>query len=122
MVQNFISIYLFIRIGEELMLGNSFNLVDVVKGYLTNNFTTRLSSYLGENNDKTQTALSGAIPGLLSGFDGAASTTDGTRRLASALDDSDETILDNLGGIFGKGFSPDSALGNLRSVLGGTGL
>ena len=104
------------------MLGNSFNVVDFIKQHLTDDFTTRLSSFLGENRDKTQAGLNAAVPGLLGGLGSAASTSEGARRLASAIDNSDESILGNLGGMFGKGYSIDSSLDLLRSIMGGGSL
>ena len=104
------------------MLGNSFNVIDLIKGFLTDDFTTRMSSFLGESREKTQAGLSAAVPGLLGGLDSAASTSEGARRLASAIDDSDDSILGNLGGMFGKGYSIDPSLGVLRSIMGGGSL
>jgi LysM repeat protein len=104
------------------MLGNSFNLVDLIKGHLTDDFTTRLSSVLGENREKTQAGLNAAVPSLLAGLGNVASTSDGAQRLASAVDNSDDSILGSLGGLFSKGYSIDSGLGILRSIMGGGGL
>ena len=104
------------------MLGDSFNLVDLIKSHLTNDFTTRMSSVLGENRDKTHAALNAAVPGILGGFDRAASTPDGARRLSSAIDETDDSMLNNLNGTFGKSSSLESGTGSLGSILGGTGL
>jgi hypothetical protein len=104
------------------MLGNSFNLVDMIREHLTDDFTTRMSSNLGENRDKTHAALNAAIPGLLGGFDRAASTPDGARRLSTAIDDTDDSMLNNLMGMFGKTAPRESGTGLLQSILGGTGL
>src|SRR5262245_15107167 len=104
------------------MLGDSFNLVDLIKSYLTNDYTTRMSSALGENRDKTHAALNAAVPGILGGFDRAASTPDGARRLSSAIDETDDSMLNNLTGMFGKTSSMESGTGILGSILGSTGL
>ena len=77
------------------MLGNSFNIVDMIREYLTDDFTTRMSSNLGETRDKTHAALNAAVPGILDAFDRAASTPDGARRLSTAIDDTDDSILNN---------------------------
>src|SRR5262245_37747970 len=106
------------------MSRNSLNLIDLVKGYLGGDFTNRMSSLLGENTDKTRSGINAAIPGLLSGFDDAASTPDGERRLSSAVDDADDSTLGNIGGMFGAGSSSWINHGSsvLGSLLGGSAL
>jgi LysM repeat protein len=100
------------------MQENSFNLVDLVRGNFTDTFINRLSLFLGETREKTQTGLHAAAPTLLGELDNAASTPDGSRRLASAIDDADDTLLDNFSGIFGKEWPADAHMGTLRSILG----
>jgi len=99
-----------------------FNLVDLVRSYLTRDVGTKIASSLGEDRVQTQAGIDAAIPGLLSGFDGAASTTEGARRLSSAVDGADAGILSNLGSMFGGGFSTDRNGGILQSLLGSAGL
>jgi hypothetical protein len=103
------------------MLGNSFNLVDMIREYLTDDFTTRMSSNLGETRDKTHAALNAAVPGILDAFDRAASTPDGARRLSSAIDDTDDSILNNAAGTFGKNVPREAGPSLLQDVLGGVG-
>jgi hypothetical protein len=98
------------------------NIVDLVKGYLTGDVKNRISSFLGESSDKTQSGIDAAVPGLLSGFTSAASTPDGAQRLASAVDKGDDGILSNLSSILGKGYSADTGSGLLQSILGAGGL
>src|SRR5215475_7178316 len=102
------------------MASSSLNLVELAKGYLTRDFTDKLSSHLGESSEKTQLGLNAAIPGVLSGLDGSASTPDGAKRLASTVDHSDEAMLSNTGSMFGRG-SP-VGIGSLQSILGAGGL
>jgi hypothetical protein len=110
------------RVGRKnFMSGNSFNLIDLVRGHLTDTFTNRLASALGENKDQTHSALSGAVPRLLSALDNSASTSDGARRLTSAIEGFDDSVLDNTAGLFGKGVSPDTNLETLRSAMGSGG-
>ena len=104
------------------MAGDSLNLVNLVRGHLTGDSITRISLLLGESRDRTQSGINSAIPGILSGLDSTASTPNGARRLASAVDDADDGILSNISGFFGKGFSADAGAGMLRSILGGGGL
>ena len=98
------------------MEGNSLNLVNLVRRHLTGDSIDRISSLLGESRDRTQLGINSAIPGILSGLDSTASTPNGARRLASAVDDA------NISGFFGKDFSADAGAGMLRSILGGGGL
>jgi len=102
------------------MSSSSLNLVELAKGYLTRDFTDKLSSHLGESSEKTQLGLNAAIPGVLSRLDGAASTPDGAKRLNSTVDHSDEGILSNIGSMFGRDSSV--GIGSLQSILGAGGL
>ena len=106
------------------MSRNSMNLIDLVKGYLGGDFTNRMSSLLGESTDKTRSGIDAAVPGLFSAFDNSASTPDGARRLSSAVDDADDSMLGNLGGLFGAGSSSwiNRGSGILSSLLGGSAL
>lgn len=76
----------------------SFNLVDLVKGQLGGPALGQLGSLLGEDNSKTESALGAAIPGLLSGLTSSANA-DGGASLFNAVNDSDDSILDNIGGM-----------------------
>jgi Bacterial protein of unknown function (DUF937) len=102
------------------MSRNSLNLIDLVKGYLGGDFTNRMSSLLGERPDRTRSGINAAVPGLLSAFDDAASTPDGARRLSSAVDDADDSMLGNIGGMFGAGSGSwiNRGSGMLGSLLG----
>ena len=71
---------------------------------------------------QTQAGIDAVILGMLSGFDTVASTTDGARRLSSAVYSADSGILSSLGSSFGGGFSTDRSGGILQSLLGGSGL
>jgi len=104
------------------MAGNSLNLVDNIQGYLTVDVKNRLSSALGESRDRTELGINAAIPNILSGLDNSTSTPEGARRLANAVDDSDDGISSNLGSMFGRGSSSDMGSGVLQSVLGIGGL
>jgi hypothetical protein len=103
------------------MSRNSLNLIDLVKGYLGSDFTNRMSSLLGESTDKTRSGIDAAIPGLLSAFDNAASTPDRARRLSSAVDEADDSMLGNIARMFGTGSGSwiNRGSGILGSLLGG---
>ena len=100
------------------MASNSLNLIELTKGYLTGDFTNKLSSVLGESTDKTQLGLNAAVPGLFSALDSAASTPDGARRVASGVDNADDGILSNIGSMFGRASLSDMGTGTLQSILG----
>src|SRR5262245_12977195 len=100
----------------------SFNLVELVRGQLTGDTGDKIASLLGESRDRTQAGIGAAIPGILSGLTNMATTTDGARRLSSAVDSSDSGILSNLSTLFGGSFSSDTGTGLLRSLLGGENL
>jgi len=98
------------------MAVNSFNLIEAVKGYMGGDVIGRMSSMLGESKDKTRAGINAAVPAMLSEFDNMASTPDGARRLAAAVDDADDSILDNIGGLLSRG----GGTGILTSLLGGS--
>jgi hypothetical protein len=104
------------------MLGNSFNLVDMIRAHLTGEVAGRMSSILGEDSDKTRLAIAAAVPALLGGLDRIATTSDGAARINSALDNADGDIADNVLGVFGKASTVDTGGGVLRSLMGAAGL
>lgn len=57
-----------------------------------------ISSMLGMNQDQTKRATSVAVPSLLAGLTGLASTPQGAERLADTVSRQDTGILDNLTG------------------------
>src|SRR5215471_12457679 len=107
---------------EEFMVGDSSNLIDLIREQLTGEFSNKIASVLGESREKTERGMSAAVPGVLSGLESAASTNDGARRLADAVDSADDSMLSNTTGKFGRTFSSEGGVGTLRSILGDTGL
>lgn len=103
------------------MAGNSLNLIELIQRYLTPDVITSMSSVLGESNEKTRTGITAAIPALLSMLDRTAMTSDGARRITAAVDDTDETMLNNPASIAGAGLS-GAGSGILNSILGSGGL
>src|SRR5689334_19353099 len=100
------------------MLGNSFNLVDMIRAHLTGEVVGRMSSFLGEDSDRTRLGMLAAVPALLGGLDRVASTSDGAARIHSAIDNADTNITDNVIGLFGRTTTVDTGGGILRSILG----
>ena len=76
----------------------SFNLVDLVKGQLGGPALGQLGALLGEDNNKTEAALGAAVPGLLSGLTSQANA-DGGASLFDAVNNQDDSMLDNIGGM-----------------------
>lgn len=98
----------------------SFNLVDLVKGQLGGAALGQLGALLGEDSNKTESALGAAIPGLLSGLTSSAKA-DGGASLFNAVKDSDDSLLDNIGGMLTGGNSSSimsQGSGILGSLLG----
>ena len=103
----------------------SFNLIDLVKDQLSDQVMGQLGGVLGGSADQNSSAISSALPGLLSGLTNAGSSSDGANALLGAINDQDDSILDNLGGLLsGSGQSSMMNAGSsiLGSLLGGGGL
>jgi LysM repeat protein len=100
------------------MIGDSLNLVNLIRGYIPEGFADKAASLLGESREKTQLGMNASVPAILSGITGAASTTDGARRVTDAVDNADEGILSNMSGLLGKMTSGEGGFGMLRSILG----
>ena len=100
------------------------NLVETVLGYLGGDAIGKISSLLGEDQNRTRSAVTASVPALLAGLAGTASNLDGARKLFSALGDADDSILGNVGNAFGsKGSSLiDKGSSLLTSLLGGAAL
>ena len=82
----------------------SFNLVDLVKDQMGGQALGQLGALLGEDNNKTEAAFGAAVPGLLHGLTGAANA-DGGASLFNAVNDADDGLLDNIGGLLTGGNS-----------------
>lgn len=98
----------------------SFNLLDSVKGLISNELVGKAASSLGESESSVTKAMSGILPSVLgglvskatSGGDGASSILDMAKGAASS------GILGNLGNLFGGGGS-SSLLSSGASMLSG---
>ncbi|MEE9422055.1 MAG: DUF937 domain-containing protein [Gammaproteobacteria bacterium] len=108
----------------------SFNLVDLIKDQVGAAVVGQMGGLLGESDDTTAKAVSGAVPGMLDGLLKSVSGSNGGGVLAGALNDTDDSLLDNLSGVLGGGGTGSlietgtkmlgSVLGNnvLGSILG----
>lgn len=103
------------------------NLVDLVQEQLGGNVLTKLAETLGTSPGNTRTATNAAIPTLLSVLGTQASTRDGARSIASAVDSLDNRVLDNLPQSLNGGVGAGLNLGEIGtrlfdSLLGGSTL
>jgi hypothetical protein len=101
------------------------NIVDVIKGQFSPDVLGKLSSVLGEGEDKTKTTLGAVVPGLLSLLSSLASTGGGAEKLANALKQVDPGTDGNLGEILSGKDLPsiqEKGMGWLSSLLGSAAL
>lgn len=101
------------------------NLVNLIKDQIGGSVVNQLGGVLGESGANTERAVSGAVPAILSGLMNSSGSGDGASLLNSALDDHDDSILDNIGGLLGGGNHTQVAnqgSSMLGSLLGGNAL
>ena len=111
----------------------AFNVMDMITGALTPDNIGAVANAMGMDNDLVAKGLGAAMPAVLAGVLGSASSPEGQAKLDSALNEADPGILDNLGGLLGGGgsaemiasgskmlsaFMGDSSLGQLAGALG----
>lgn len=102
----------------------SFDLLGLVKEQLTSAAVGKISEFLGESTEGTQSAIGAALPTLLGSVMEKASTTEGAGSLLNLLKDGghDGSLLGNLGGLLGSGDGISSLLsggsGILSTILG----
>jgi len=94
----------------------SINLLDLVKGAVGGQMGP-LAGILGEDEQKTSSAVGAAIPAILGGLLKKTSTPQGADEIFKTLDDHDGGILDNIGGLLGGGNHTD-LLSKGTSLLG----
>ncbi len=98
----------------------SLNLLDLVKGQLTDEVVGKAASFLGETKESTESGLTSAIPALLGGVISKASSEGGASDLLGMVTKPEVTgVLGNLTSLFG-GSESGSSLGEglLKGVLG----
>lgn len=103
----------------------SFNLVDLIKDQVGSAVVGQIGGLLGESDDTTAKAVGGAVPGMLDGLLKSVSGSNGGGVLASALNDTDDSLLDNLSGVLGGGGTGsliETGTKMLGSVLGNNAL
>jgi hypothetical protein len=97
------------------------NLVQMILNLLGGDLFSKLAGMLGIRTDQAESAAKAAIPAMLGALVSQASTTEGARKLAAAVNDADEGILGNpAAALSQKGDSLiESGGGLLKSLLGG---
>jgi len=95
----------------------SFNIIDMVKEQLTDQVVGHLGSVIGGDADQSSSAISAAIPGLLSSLTSAGATKEGAAGLFDAISKQDDGILDNLGDML-SGDKQSSLIESGTSMLG----
>ena len=87
------------------------------------NIATSISSLLGLNHDQTRRATGAAVPSLLAGLTGLASTPQGAERLSETVSRQETGVLDNLtGALSGQGPRLAEQGSNLLGSLMGGGM
>ena len=79
----------------------AFNLIDSINGLLGNDFVSKASNQLNEDQNKVQNAMSGVIPSVLAGILNKAGSGDAANVLKLAKDTANGGMLSNLGGFLG---------------------
>ncbi len=91
------------------------NIVEQIKNQLSSRVVEQLSSALGVSEGATGTAVSAAVPAVLSALSGLTSSSSGSQRLVSALGQLGSGSLENLGQTLSS--QPSSVLEQGASML-----
>ncbi len=98
------------------------SILDLLADNIGGNNVSQIAGAIGADPGSTQTAVSAALPALLTALNRQTNTVSGARGLATALDrDHDGSLLDQLGGFLGgqvQGKQADGG-GILGHILGG---
>ncbi len=98
------------------------NIVDVIKSQLGGEILGKLSSVIGESEDRTKTAVTAVVPGLLSLLAQLASSSSGADKLINALKQVDTAPSGGLGDILSGGHTGPALEkgGSLLNILLGS--
>ena len=94
----------------------SFNIVDLVKDQVKGQLIGHMGNLLGNEGGKATGAVDSMIPALLNGMSSTANTTDGANSLFGAIQDQDDSLMDNMGALLGGG-QASTVIDNGNSVL-----
>lgn len=99
----------------------SINIIDLVKGYVSNELVSKASTFLGENEGGVTKAVSGLIPSILGGIltKGTESETGAQQLLDSATEVNNTGLLGNLSSLLGNTDLLSKGTGIFNSLFGG---
>jgi hypothetical protein len=103
----------------------SFNIMDLVKDQLSDKVMGSIGGLIGGNDEQASTAVSAAVPGLLSSFLHKGSTHEGATALFDTIKNQDDSLLDNMGDMISgdkQHSMVESGTHALSSMLGGDAL
>jgi hypothetical protein len=110
----------FAQYSEESAM--SVDLMELAQRYFTKDVISQMSGVLGESPEKTGGAIGGSLAAILGGLMKKSSSAAGAEEIMRVLDDQDDSILDNLGDLFGGGNTSglmDAGSGVLKVLFGG---
>lgn len=98
----------------------SANLLELAKGYLTNEVVEKASSFLGEDSSKTKSAFEHMLPALMGGMLSKGNDKNGAAELFNMVSKPEfgGGLLGNLGGLFSQGESSSKTLDLGGQLLG----
>jgi len=96
----------------------SFNIVGLVKDQIQGQLMGHMGNLLGNEGGKATGAVDSMIPALLNSMSGTASTDEGANNLFGAIQNQDDSLLDNMGSLLGGGQAA-TVVDNGNSVLSG---
>ncbi len=100
------------------------NIVELIMSQMGGDTANKLSSLIGDNRAKTETAVGAAVPALLAGLTKLVSKPEGSKQLDALLGKQDTGVLNNFTNMLGsQGASiAEKGSGLLTSLLGGDNL
>ena len=94
----------------------SFNIVDLVKDQVKGQLIGQMGNLLGNEGGKATSAVDSMVPAMLNGLTGSAGTTEGANSLFGAVQNQDDSLLDNMSSLLGGG-QASTVIDNGNSVL-----
>ena len=103
----------------------SFNIIDMVKGQISDQLVGQIGGLLGESPDKAKNAIDSAVPTLLAGIGESAQDPNGADTLLNLVNRQDDSVVDGIGSMIGSNQSSElieSGTRGLGSMLGSNGV
>ena len=103
----------------------SFNIMDMVKGQVSDQLVGQIGGLLGESPEKARNAVDSALPTLLAGIGESAQDANGADALLNLVNRQDDSVVDNIGSMIGSNQSSElieSGTRGLGSLLGSNGV